>query len=302
MTRGACLLCAVKVNSSSLTTIVICRKCFTQLKLNVWLQLNSGTARESIRGRMGLSENLFREILQRLGIYDALWISTNAANLADLAGLELPGVSQAYNHPEKNRDRDYMVEAAIRQLQDRPVAMLTLPHVAMTCYLQAAKYLNICPERSTFVERDTFLFNIISSWVTNHQAFSDGQVLSGVRLFHGTMRESLVRLPLVYNFVNMDFLGPWTVEVERTVRALFARGRLEADSFVSITLSEARRWIENPQYALVEDFHKNFVIEKFKKLAKDTLYSPIYLWHHTYKAETRYPMITITFKVRKKAS
>lgn len=302
--RNSCLICTKKVSKSALDSVTCCSKCAANLKANFINLLTRESDLSRISGQTGLPELVLKELMQRAGIYDAAWIAANAPTLVSLREVSLLGVSENYDRAGKNKDRTYIFEAVRKLLKDRPVAMLTMPHVAMICYVDTAANLSLAPGRSALVERETAYFNILNSWKANWQSFSDGEILRDVLIFKGTISRALQQLPKVYNFVNLDFLGPWTEEVERTVRRLFHYQRLEDESIVSITLSEAKRWVGNPQpqYGLVDRPHRDFVIEKFKELAKKTGYSPIYLWHHTYSKNTSYPMITIVFRVRKKAS
>ncbi len=302
--KKSCLFCTNKVNKSALDTVICCNKCAATTKATLFSLLSGKTTLSEISEQTGLPMVLLTELMHRIGIYDPYWITENAPTLASLRNTSLIGVPENYNRPGKNKDRTYILEAARKILQDRQVAMLSMPHVALICYVDAAKVLNLVPKRCVLVERETTYSNILNSWKAFWQSFADGEILRDVTLFKGTIAQALQQLPQVYNFVNLDFLGPWTDEVERTVRRLFHNGRLENESVVSITLSEARRFIDNPipQYSLVEEPHKNFVVEKFKALTKGTGYTPVYLWHHNYNETSSYPMITIVFRVRKKAS
>lgn len=302
--RKNCLVCTKIVTKSALNSMTCCSKCATNLKIGLSHVITDESDLETIRQQTGLTEAVFTELLHRLGIYSPSWIAENVGSLANLAKIPLLGVAENYDNPGKNKDRTFIIGQANLLLKDQPVALLTLPHVGLLCYLEAAARLNLDPSASTLVERDNLYFNILWSLKKAWQSFSDGEILRDVTVFKGTVAKSLQQLPKVYNFVNLDFLGPWTEEDERTVRRLFHNGRLEDESLVSITLSEARRFIDNPmpQYSLVEEPHKNFVVEKFKELARGTVYSPIYLWHHTYNTESSYPMVSIVFRVKKKAS
>ncbi len=304
MPRKTCLLCTKRVYKSALNTVTCCNKCAATLKSNVFNLLSGKSDLHKIGEQTGLPTTVVRELMYRIGIYDSTWIVENSPTLIGLRNIKLLGVSEDYSKPGKNTDRQYILEAAKKLLKDRPVAMLTLPHVALICYVDAAAVLNIVPERSLLVERQTVYSNILNCWKAYWESFSDGEIVREVNLFKGTLAVALKQLPMVYNFVNLDFLGPWTEEVERTVRRLFQYQRLEDESLVSITLSEAPRWVKNPQpqYELVDQLHKNFVIEKFKELAKKSGYTPIYLWHHNYNKTSKTPMITIVFRVKKKAS
>lgn len=250
--------------------------------------------------RMGLPPKFMKEILRNIGIYSPDWIAKNVPDLVSLSQVKLTGVAEHYDNPDKKRHRDYIVCQIGESLEGETVRYLGLPHVAMLDYLQAARAYKVSAQDSLAVERKDVIFYIMQSWVTHHNLFPDGQLLKGLRLFHGRLSSALVQVEGNYNFVNFDFVGPWTSEVEASVVNLFSYGRAAERAVFAITLAESTRWIENPQYTFVEDFHQHFVKERVQAIAKKYGYSATYLWHQRYKEGTVYPMITIMFLVRKK--
>lgn len=299
--RGSCLFCRQRSKVQPVATVRICSMCLSGLKHKVYLLLESRTFEET-RELLGFPQDFFESLLQRLGIYNEAWIRENIGSVKNLTTFKLAGFRDEYSNPEKDKDRAYIVESAKEFLGEVPVSILTLPYWTLTCYVEASEALSVDPSSSLLVERDKFVFNLLCSWVKNWGAFTDGEMLDGVGLYHGNLSQALTMWSGCFNLVNFDFNGPWTEEVVRAVSNLFNLQRLQERAFFSLTLAESTRWVQNPNYPLVEDYHRNFVVEEVKKIAAESGYKATYCWHHRYKQDSRYPMITITFKVTKKAS
>jgi len=249
---------------------------------------------------MGLPQRFFDELLRQLGIYTAAWVAENIGSLSSLPTVKLVGVAENYDNKDKKKHRDYIVDEIGVRLGGEPIHYLGLPHTSMLDYLQVASKFVVVPTESLAVERKDHIFNTLQSWVNHRDACVDGSILAGLRLFHGRLSSGLVRLEGEFNFINFDFTGPWTHEVEASVINLFAYARVAPKAVLAITLAESSRWIENPNYPLVTDFHRHFVKPRVQEIAREYGYSARYLWHHRYKEGTIYPMITVAFLLTKK--
>jgi hypothetical protein len=298
--RKTCIVCAKKLERSVFTEASVCPKDSSTLKFTVRQILQTNADPDYVSRLTGLSLALTEEIMRHLGVYSRKWVSENIGALSNIPNVKLAGIGENYDNPKKRKHRSYIVEELLTRLAEEPIHYLGLPHSSMLDYLEAATKLHVIPSESLAVERKEVIFNALASWVKHSDAFSDGSLVAGLRVFHGRMSEALVKVDGCYNFVNFDFTGPWTHEVETSVTNLFRSEKVSENAVLAITLAESTRWIKNPNYPLVTDFHRHFVKPRIQRIARKYGYSTTYLWHHRYKEGSIHPMITIAFVVTKK--
>ena len=303
MTRRDCEVCGKPIYRTALPRRRLCSPCRQRLIATIYRLIDDGEGLTSVERGLELPNHLAAALLRSVGFYPADWVSSNIGSVENLATVELPGMGYTYTSEEKTKDRQLIVEDAVRMFgTEKPIRALVLPHARMLDYTLFASRLNIVPVESLAVERDRVVYNHLASWVDGWWALKGGVIFQGLRTYRGKLSDALDEVDGEYDLVNLDFNGPWTTEVEIAVSKLFAHQRLADQALLCITLAESERWVQNPQFAKVKKLHRHFVVEKVRRAANKAVYSLRYRWHHGYKKNTPYPMITIVFKVRKKAS
>lgn len=154
---------------------------------------------------------------------------------------------RAFNSAEKSVARELLVESAVGVLRETSVKYLGLEDQHLESIRLVRSYLNLSPDESVIVERDTRVFKAMNS-LRKSLPNGEGKDLSKVKIIRGAAEDEIPHLEGQFNLVNLDFVGHLSQSNVDCIRGLLS-GRLEDKAVIAVTLMDTPLARERTQRA-----------------------------------------------------
>ncbi|MBW2981595.1 hypothetical protein KY343_01820 [Candidatus Woesearchaeota archaeon] len=184
-------------------------------------------------------------VLKTNGVFTKNRISKHFISLKDIKSAQFYGVPKF----PKSQIRDNMFLQMIDCLdENQEVYYLGLEGPNFSSYIELADIMDVNPDKSLVAEHNRNAYNMMDSFVRNHDAIEGGEIFDGLNLYYGDLSNALDHhRDKKFNFVNLDYMGPFSKEKVETIRKLFQEKRFMEQSVLYITVSNHPRDIKKTE-------------------------------------------------------
>ncbi|MBM3253912.1 MAG: hypothetical protein FJZ16_06655 [Candidatus Omnitrophica bacterium] len=285
------------------TNVVICsNKCKKEVIATIEKLYKKGIPIQEIAKQVPIFKacSSFSHLLREIGLYTRKFVVEGFGSIAVIRNTSFR-YKDPYNTEEKQLIRELVAEETHKALHF-PLQLISLSHVNMADIVEFANCCRIEPSRSLVVEKEHKWFNLISSWVNAATLLPDGHIIKGLQLYNGNLSQALIKVPSIYNCANFDFDGCLSKEVYISLQNLFRLQRLTDDAMVFITLADHIRFLSSPSTSKLITMPQGILVPLLMDgFAQQNGYHSEPLWKDglRYKENTRSPMLTLAFRIRK---